>query len=445
MADPVDGFLEELGEVTDQVLVAGLARPAADLDDALEALAERADRLGVASAAAEVRALGATLRDPDAAWAATQRLLSWRQLFTRALSLERVERRMAEAAETEPRAARIRAQGFTGRIYCHGFSLDELGRMSLYGTDIDGGALVQLRDKLSEQDEDDPLARPVISRLFQASVDLRRVLGSLVVFEDHPFVTRRGRVELAPAFRDVPVLHALAPAFVPPDVERDEARLDVEGGWRLADGTPVVESDALRLNLTKLAMVDREVRTPVAVRVSGEDHHVLHATDAADERVFPTHDPALFGLTTAWLQERAQDHADPRLRAACAALACARPFERDLVVQTTGDVAADDVCNRALQIRLDDPEAAVEFLEAHLAAWRRPDTPLPTPTEMLRLGETLSRIIADGADPTAVAALRLPRLRVAQACASALRHWDGEAAAALLCAASAGVLGWLVA
>lgn len=445
MADAVDGFLEALGEACDQVLVAGLARPPADLDGALEELAERGDDLGVTTAAAELRALGAALHDPDAAWTATQRLLSWRRLFTRALSLERVERRMAQAAEIEPRAEPPRAPGFTGRVYCHGFSLDELGRMTLFGTDIDGGAQVRVRDKLSDQDDDDPLARPVISRLFQASVDLRRVLGALLVFEDHPFVTRRGRVELAPAFRDVPVMHALTSGFVPPDVGTTRARLDRDGRWALPDGALVYETDALRLNLAKLALVDPESVVPIAVRAAGDDRHVLYATGADGARVFPAYDPALFRPSAAWLLRKADDLGDERLRAACDDLVGRRPFARDLVAQTTGDVAMDPVCARALQLRLEDPEAAAELLEAHLAAWRRPDAPLPTPTEMLRAGETLSRIVADGADPRAVAELDLPRLRVAQACLSALARWDDEAAAAILCAASAGVLGWLVA
>lgn len=395
----LDAFLQELDEVSDQILVGGLARPTADLFASLTDLAHQADALGATTAAAQLQAI-ADATDPDTAWDATQRLLAWRRLFGRRLALDRVEQRMAADAEVE-RPAPVRPSGFTGRISCHGFDLDAVGRLTLFGTDIDGGASVVVRDRVSDHDPDDPLGRPAISRLFQASISIRRLLVDLLSFEDHPFALRRGQVELAPAFRDTP---ALLRSHRPGDTAccaLSDARLENDGWW-VPEGA-VEPTDALRLNLTKLAFVDPDAVVSVALRPVRGTLHVMHAFDPDGARVFPAHDPALY-----------------------------RPVASELAARTD-DARLRDLCERLARgesiVHLADPPAA-EATDEQRQAWRRVDTPLPTPAELLDHD---------------VATLDLPRLRVAQTCASALVRLDGTSADALLCAAAVGVLDWLVA
>jgi len=417
VADAADVFVEGLDEVLEQILVAGLARPPAGLADDLAELAVRADAVGVRNAADGLRALRSALHDPDAGWAATQRLLCWRDLFTRSLTLDRVEDHMAKAAEVEPTSPRRRA-GFTGRVFCHGFAFDEVGRLTLYATDIDGGADVVVADRLSDHDPDDLLGRPAISRLLQASVSVRRVVDGLLCFEDHPFATRRGRVELAPAFREIPVVRDVAPGFEAPDaVEHTVARLD-ERGWLLPDGTPLFESEVLRLNLTKLRIHDAHFACPVALRAAGGEAHLLHAIDPDEGRVFPAHDPALFRPSADFLRARSPGPVYD-------ALVEGRPLPVCLPGRTP------EIAGQA-RAMMEDPDAMHAFIEAHTDSWRRPDAPLPTPREMLCLADLRG------------GPLDLPRLRVAQTCATALLRREEEAAAVCY-AARAGVLRWLVA
>ncbi len=400
MADVAERLLEEVEEISEQILVCGLWHVPGDLGVALEDLTARAAALGLSAGAERLGRLRAALVSPDAAWGALQELLAWSRLFRRAAALARVEADLARGAEAA--AAARPAGGYDGRVCFHGFDLDEAGRLVLHGVEVDTGEEVRVLDRLSEHEPEDPFRGRVISRLLQAAVPLRDLVDGLLCFDGHPFQRRRRRVELAPAFREVPTLRHLDASFARPPAETVEARLDAAGDWFTPAGT-LTETPTLRLNLTKLRWYEPDAVTRVAVRRRGETLDVLHAWDAVGDRVFPAQDPAA-------------------LRAPSAA----RP--------------AVDV--EPFPLPEGDPDRQREFLLAHLEDLRRPQTPLPEPRTLLALAHALARL-EDLPETGAVARLELSKLRVARTCAAALARGD-DAGHALACLESAGVAGWFV-
>ncbi|MCA9538364.1 MAG: hypothetical protein KC620_05720, partial [Myxococcales bacterium] len=116
-------LLDDLTDAIDQLFVAGLAHPDADLPDELAALIERAERAGLATAtdglkrlrdavvalrAAAPPGVEAPRELAAAAWDETQRLVAWLDLFRREFALLRVEGQLA-AARLEARGERAPA------------------------------------------------------------------------------------------------------------------------------------------------------------------------------------------------------------------------------------------------------------------------------------------------------------------------------------------------
>lgn len=344
-------FGSDLGELLDQIAVAGLAHPDPDLGEGIAALVDRARRLGLGAAAAGLAALAeavdavraaappGALAPPAltrAAWDATQRLVAWRRLFERAVALQRVEGRLATEAlvargERPPKPALPTA---SARVWPLGLDLRD-DRLTLVGLDVDTGGRVTVRDVVSEHDTDAPLDGTVISRLFQAAVSLRQVLGGLVVFEEHPVGRARGGPLFAPAFRAVPRRVAVSGPVAGPtlprvgadgfDAIRDPMRADliVERSpdgitFRLDDGTaeppavevertPTLELNALKRLVEAAGPGAPAVRAslPVVLGPAPGAPRVLSARDADDERVFPACDPRCFTLGPAALYRRA--------------------------------------------------------------------------------------------------------------------------------------------
>ncbi|MEQ1504201.1 MAG: hypothetical protein ABMB14_18305, partial [Myxococcota bacterium] len=79
------------------------------------------------------------------------------------------------------------------------------GRPVIHGLDAADGAPVTVEDEWLGVDADDPLARPVPSRLFQATIDPRAVLTSTLVVRDHPVARVAGRRVIRPAFHTAAV------------------------------------------------------------------------------------------------------------------------------------------------------------------------------------------------------------------------------------------------
>lgn len=358
-------FLVDLGEALDQLVVAGLAHPDPDLPPEARALAERARRLGLASAADHLDALAATLDAVRAAAPpgrvapppltraavdATQRLVAWRRVFAHAFALQRVDGRLAaEALEARGlRPPRPPEAVATVRMAPIGLHLRG-DRLTIHGLDLATGGRVTARDRLSDLDPLDPLGRPVISRLFQAAISLRAVLSGLVDFTDHPVGRAHGGPLFAPAFRAVPTVVALAPGLrapAPPPVDAralDRLRRPVTVTVRVerrVDGVCVVDpdrgepielepSEVLDLNLAKLlarAGCAAASLTMVLAPAAGPPRVIaaLDPTDDDEAQTWPAHDPLAFRFTGPALMRRAEaaagDPIDTRWLRALAAL-----------------------------------------------------------------------------------------------------------------------------
>ncbi len=359
---PLRRFVGDLGELLDQIAVAGLAHPDADWAPAAEGLIERARRLGLGAAgealagladavdAARAEAPPGVLASPaltTAAWHAAQRLVAWRRLFTRELAFQRVEGQLAADAltargERPPRATLPTA---SARVRPLGLSLRD-DRLTILGVDVDGGHTVRVRDRISDHDPDDLLGKPVISRLFQARIGLRAVLDGLIVFEDHPVGRARGGPLFAPAFRAVP--RRLDGAFEAPlpalprvndleDIRRpSRCRLRIERALagvvlRAADGDAIdpdasdpdtIDPDAidphtlegmpaLALNLLG-ALLDGDgmpqpsAELDVVLGPGPGAPRILCAFDPLDgARIFPGHDPRALTMSPVALYRRA--------------------------------------------------------------------------------------------------------------------------------------------
>lgn len=329
---PLSRWTGELGELIEQITVAGLAYPDPDLPAAIQALADRGASLGLRRPIAPAVRLAACLRQctPTAsdaqrqqasaeAFGLLQRLTAWRRLFEREQALMVVDAQLnalgdAQAMPTPSVPTRSLEAWPDGFHYA-------AGRLTILARDRHDGAPVIIRDSVPDLDAIDPFARPYLSRLFQAAVSLEAVMGSIIVFEDHPVSLRGGASVFAPAFRVAPVLRPVAEHFVPPDLpsaqpgSRRPGLLDVdcvmtpEGPQlMLPDGhpLPVAERPILSLNLRKALTVHPQLGLTVCVIDGPEGARVLHGIHA-EARCFLAADPTLFRWTPEALVQAAAD------------------------------------------------------------------------------------------------------------------------------------------
>ncbi|MCB9550357.1 MAG: hypothetical protein H6705_00285 [Myxococcales bacterium] len=353
-------FLADLGDTLDQLTTAGLAHPDPDLHDELEALADRARRLTLTTADAALTALAAAIAAiraaappgqiappplTHAAADATQRLVAWRRLYTRALTLQRVEAHLAAEAlitrgERPPRPSEPTA---SLRAWPIGLALNG-DRLTLHALDLSTGGRVTIHDRVTDLDPRDPHGRPAISRLFQSAWPLTRVLTALIDFDDHPVGRAHGGPLFGPAFRAVPRLAPLAPGLRPPPLP-DATPQDLDRLRRVVQLTLTLErrpdglafthhgapldleaSDTLTLNAHKHLARAGASRAPLTVILAptAAEPRVIAALDHDDDldhqgRIYPATDPTAIRLTPAALSRRLLAAApDPFTRALAA-------------------------------------------------------------------------------------------------------------------------------
>lgn len=342
---PLAGWLHELGEVLDQIAVAGLAYPDPDLPAALDALADEAVELALSTPVALLLRLAVCLRrcPPDApdeqrraagvaAFEQVQRLTVWLRMFRREQALLVVDAQLAalgaDTATTHRPAVPTRSleAWVDGLVFA-------AGRLTLLARDRSDGAPVLIRDSVPDFDVVDPFARPYLSRLFQAAVRLEDVLSGLVVFEDHPVALRHGATVFAPAFQVAAQVRAVTDAFIPPPLPPAQpgARRPgvIRAEWRRTEGGPALwlvdhgemlptaEAPILALNAVKALTLHERPRLDLCVIDGPEGARVLNARLDPGQRVFPAVDPTIFR----WQPEelvQATAEGTPWLRAAAA-------------------------------------------------------------------------------------------------------------------------------
>ncbi len=359
--EPLRIWLRQVGELVDQLHVAGVGFPDPDLPLTLAALSERAALLGLASAVEGLTVLGAwwaaTGRAPDEAtrraraaetWDALQRFVAWLRVFRRGHALLAVERALeAEGEAGHGWAPTVSTDSAAVRPVA--LTLEAGGRATLEAVDVSGGSTVWLRDHLSDLDAEDPLGRVAVSRLFQDRVELGAVLDGVVRLDDHPVGQRGGARVFGPAFDRVPTVARVQGAVPAAEAPRGEApgptptRIDLTvvdaeaGRLRTPSGAAVdlAPTAALRLNLGKRAVIGAPATLDAVVRASDDGTALLHAYDDLGQRVFPHLDPRCLDVPAAVVWRRA-DAASANLPAPLAA------WVRS-VAAAFGGVATDDV------------------------------------------------------------------------------------------------------
>lgn len=341
---PLPRWTHDLGEVLDQIAVAGLAYPDPDLPAALEGLAEQGAALGLTAPVERLLRLAAALRacGPAAtdavrhaagvtAFETVQRLIAWLRLFRREQALVLVDARLAEAQD-EARAPQSVVPTRSVEAWVDGLVFTA-GRLTFLARDRADGSPVLIRDSVPDFDPVDPFARPYLSRLFQAEVHLDAVLSGLVVFDAHPVSTRRGAAVFAPAFKVAPTIRSVTAAFEPPPLPPAQPGSRrpglIEAEWRKTEAGPVcwlveqqvelaiAEAPLLTLNAVKALTLHERLRLTLCVSDGPEGARVLHARLADGARIFPAADPTVLRWTPEALVRAAAD-APAWLRAAAA-------------------------------------------------------------------------------------------------------------------------------
>ncbi len=306
-------LLDDVGELLDGLLVAGLSYTDPELPEQLRDLGERAARAGMETLVGLLNEMGSSLPAPEArsslpapearnslgsgpdTFTALQRLSAWQRLYRREHTLLVVGAELERSRGQE--SAQSEASGVAARVWPMGLKLKR-NALTLYGVEVDTGEPVQISDELSDHEPDDLFAGPVISRLFQAKVELRRVMRSMLVFEDHPVVRRRGHLQFAPAFRTVPKPQEMVEGYLPPDAHPLplRPRLGEEGvEWYDPEGKELElgGGEVLWLNAAKWCLF-RGGPIPLLTRATREGARILHAIDEIGGPVFPDSDPRLF-------------------------------------------------------------------------------------------------------------------------------------------------------
>ena len=296
--------LDVIEDAVEPLFVAGLAHPDPELPERLAMVADLAARYGLATAVERVLRLADafTTEDPGAAWEAAQHLVLWLRLFRREQGLLVAEASLMDA--TTP-ASGSRVPTETLRFWPDGFEL--IGQhLRLRGRNIVTGQPVVVHDEISELNPDDPFARPVLSRLLQASLPLERIVNSVLDFENHPVTKTRLGSRFAPAFRAVPAVLAVADALPLPmagPIDLVRVRYPVRVSLRVVitrdalswtrDGSPcpIQETTPLRQAMIRRALTER-ADMPIEATVVGDGTSVrLLATHDVDGRHFPSVDP----------------------------------------------------------------------------------------------------------------------------------------------------------
>jgi len=342
-------WLEDLDDLLGALFLGGLAVPDPELPEALEALAERAGALGLASGRQQVAQLGARLRElveggptrrvrAEAVWEALQRTLCWRRVFRTELDFLEVRARMGQGGEVlRPEASRLPTA--SRRVRAVGLELAG-ARLVLWCRDVETGEDVVLLDELAEVPVD-PFQGRVISRLFQEALWLRDVLMAEIALCEHPVSMRGGRPVFAPAYTVRPTLDSAGAGEVlalPELPLRSSGAIDFrhgEGpgrirlvasrhgervGLRTLDGvgSGVAMGEVLRLNLIKLLVREQAASVEVeAVILRRRAGPVLLRVEAdGREACFPTVDPRAIGLDRRQLADRVGETSAGRCLAA---------------------------------------------------------------------------------------------------------------------------------
>lgn len=342
---PLGAWSHDLGEVLDQIAVAGLAYPDPDLPAALDALADEAVELALSSPVAPLLRLAVCLRrcGPEAAddqrreagvvaFEQVQILTAWLRMFRREQALLVVDAQLAALGEAAAPTRHARVPTRSLEAWVDGLAF-AAGRLTLLARDRESGAPVLIRDAVPDFDVVDPFARPYLSRLFQSAVALEEVLEGLIVFEDHPVALRNGALVFTPAFQVAASLRPVTEAFVPPPLPPAEPGSRRPGllaaEWRRgAHGPllwlvehqvalPTAEAPILALNAVKALTLHERLPLTLCVIDGPDGARVLNARLGTGARIFPAIDPTILR----WQPERlVQATADgsPWLRGAAA-------------------------------------------------------------------------------------------------------------------------------
>lgn len=337
---PVLRWLAEVDDLIGAVAVAGLAWPDADLASDLRSLADRAEAIGAEQGAIRLAELGrsaAAVRAAEntadrtaaesEAFAALMRLMGWLRRFRVQLDLVAVQAALVVRGTSEAAPKKKRGPVASMRLRAVGAELSG-AQLVVHAVDLHGGGPAMLVDRLQDVDDTDPLARPVISRLFQSRLRLGQLLDGVVDLEDHPVQERGGGAVFRPAFEAPARLLNPDPGSSPPtapDVEwtgewswpasgrpgRIQATLGREAErvvLRDEHGEPLQtpETPVLRFTATKLSI--REPAQPIwiTLRSRREVRTILAADHPDDGRCWPAMDPRAFPLSARALGDRVQ-------------------------------------------------------------------------------------------------------------------------------------------
>lgn len=318
----MDHLLRQLTELLEALFVAGLAYPQPDLLAGLPELIERSAALGLEGLVARLGALEVALASTRAAnnevehaeatrqaTEALQHLSAWQRLYRREHALLLVAGRLAAQAEgvAMPQArvptADLVAWPIGARL--EGASLE------IFALELGARQHVVFHDHLSDLSPLSPLARPVISRLFQAQLPLRAMLSAVIQLEAHPVALRAEVLHVNPAFRCAPRLLDVAPSFLPPhpptlaagQIGRALGRFDAEvdaTGQHLLDpagaSLSIAVGETLRFNLVKwrAQVADPTARLALILAPSEDQAEVIAAEDPWGDLALPHLDPAAF-------------------------------------------------------------------------------------------------------------------------------------------------------
>ncbi|MBH24319.1 MAG: hypothetical protein CMH57_07705 [Myxococcales bacterium] len=331
-------FLGEVREVLAPLHVAGIAFPDADLPDELDALAERAEAFGLAVAVerlvklsrslrALLEARGRRERAPwlRQAWSEMQHLVTWLRMMRSECDLLQIEGNLVASYEGRVQRATRGGQRASMDVWPFGVTVTRDNLAMIYGSDVESGKPVLLKDTLAEVNALDPMRAPVISRLMQDAVVLHKALRGLIRLSDHPY-QRAGRLWVfTPGFKTIarPIARpgdVKAPKLSELTVTEEGVRwaegggepssmdigwLYVEPVWvdgavalRSVEGreVPIVMTRALALSLLKLLLRDGDDRLQLrfVCLVQERELYALNTSTSMDGRVFPSLDTLLF-------------------------------------------------------------------------------------------------------------------------------------------------------
>lgn len=447
----VDLFLSDLNEALRQIFVAGLSFPDPELPTLLHDLQGRSRALRLATAFERLGKLHAwllaTLAEPNldarsplaaSAWDETQRLLAWARLYKAEHDLRVVQARMAAEAQGVKIEAEPTFKTRSLSVWPVGIDLAPSGKFLVHGLSTDDGRPVLLVDHLAEYNKTSPFEGRAISRMFQETIELPRLLRSLVRLEEHPYSEKDGALIFRPAFRTIPKLLPLAENFKPPklptlsvglgaQIPSGPFLLDAAVSWsggRLHLGSlrgeiPIRMTPLLRFNLAKLLVREglRRDEIQVCLQAKEEEFELLQITTALDGRTFPTCDPTTFRVAREVLQARAR-------RASIPGEATAELFLR-VATHALGNGKREEITALRQQVLAAKPQGIEERYRLALARMLL-GLALDPNQERPFLQDALALLLRSANAPVDLSRLsRVLGFPLAQTSASDLRHVDG--------------------